>query len=546
MADDVKLNLKVQDSELLSALDALNGDLAELAPAADKAEKSATEFGAALARLDALLETVDDDALVFKQHLEQTPAALDKAAAGAEKLEKSTRNMGRATLEAGRILQDFAQGGLGGILNNIEGAAAALGGGPGLAGTLTAVGLAAYFAGPALRTMWNELFAGANDVPKAADRLDAWTEALKSNRDRLKELSDQHTLTNAELAEYNRLTADAADLEKKANAERARRNALEAARKEEAAGSPESAEIAKAAVAGAGGVDSVVNDAETALQNRSATLQDAVKAVDDARRKGAEAAQNPLNVLGVIAAARRIGEARKALEAAVAATRAEAVDLVTEARKGDVDSIRKLSGLGVGGEIGQALPESIKAQDAEVQASADEGERIARANAKRKAAAARADGLTKQGRENEADLARKAADDDARLTDDLNDQARGNEAAWRADVDRGAKADDRRKAAERRKAEAAARPSAQIEAFHDRALEAAAGVAIGENDGEFNPAQLGAIAREAADNAGGLDGDSIRRAVYQAAAMTRARLQADLQRQMMRVQVDSDSFLGPY
>jgi len=67
----------------------------------------------------------------------KTGKALDDAAG-------KTANFGRAAMETGRIAQDFAQGGLAGVLNNVEGLAVALGGGVGLAGVLTLAGVALW------------------------------------------------------------------------------------------------------------------------------------------------------------------------------------------------------------------------------------------------------------------------------------------------------------------------------------------------------------------------------------------------------------------
>jgi hypothetical protein len=138
----------------------------------------------------------------LKDKLEETAKAGDKA-------EKSTRNMGRATLEAGRFLQDFAQGGIGGVLNNIEGLVMALGKGPGLAGVLTAVGLGAYFALPRIKSFLAAVIEGANKVPESKDKIEALTDALARNKKETEELAKKGALTNQELARYNQLTTEA-------------------------------------------------------------------------------------------------------------------------------------------------------------------------------------------------------------------------------------------------------------------------------------------------------------------------------------------------
>ena len=55
--------------------------------------------------------------------LEQLDAAAHKTARATDELTKSSVNTGQAMLNAGRLIQDFAQGGIGGVLNNVEGLA---------------------------------------------------------------------------------------------------------------------------------------------------------------------------------------------------------------------------------------------------------------------------------------------------------------------------------------------------------------------------------------------------------------------------------------
>jgi hypothetical protein len=61
---------------------------------------------------------------------------------GFPKASSGMAGFGQSAMQTGRVAQDFAQGGIGGILNNIEGLTMALGGGAGLAGALTLVGVA--------------------------------------------------------------------------------------------------------------------------------------------------------------------------------------------------------------------------------------------------------------------------------------------------------------------------------------------------------------------------------------------------------------------
>jgi hypothetical protein len=112
----------------------------------------------------------------------------DKAANAQERLARSTeasRNkmagMGQTALQASRGLQDFQAAGLMGCINNIEGLAFALGGGAGLAGILTGVGVAALVAKPYLA----KLFEGW------AGKADDFRSELQKVKDDIKDLEKQ-------------------------------------------------------------------------------------------------------------------------------------------------------------------------------------------------------------------------------------------------------------------------------------------------------------------------------------------------------------------
>lgn len=204
--------------------------------------------------------------------------AMDGLRTATDKAEKSARNMGRATLEGGRILQDFAQGGVGGILNNIEGLSLALGGGPGLAGVMTAVGLAAYFAGPAIKATWAAVVDGTNDVPDATDKVGRLSEAFKTLEDRLKELKDKGWLTDSELSEYNGKLAQRLELEGKITAEKKAQATFDKLRNEAEAANldKDAAAAAKAVVQSTGGIDATLQRVGRNLAGREQGTFDAI------------------------------------------------------------------------------------------------------------------------------------------------------------------------------------------------------------------------------------------------------------------------------
>jgi hypothetical protein len=170
--------------------------------------------------------------------LDNLKTKLEKADDASKALNKTSGNTGQSLLQTGRVVQDFAQGGLGGVLNNIEGLTMALGLGSGLAGVFTVLGVAALTLGPSIKSAFKSLIDGSNEVPKSTDQVTAMTVALKQNKEALEELSKQQSLTNTELKEFNRLTDESIELEKKveeAKAKKAQAAKLDALRPQGAA-----------------------------------------------------------------------------------------------------------------------------------------------------------------------------------------------------------------------------------------------------------------------------------------------------------------------
>jgi hypothetical protein len=116
-------------------------------------------------------------------------------------LGESTNKMagfGQSALQTGRVVQDFAQGGLGGILNNIEGLTQAMGGGAGLAGTLTLVGVGFMLLKPHIEEIVKQLglFKQQTDLSKTATV--QLTEKIKELTEKPITLAfDLNTLTQA-------------------------------------------------------------------------------------------------------------------------------------------------------------------------------------------------------------------------------------------------------------------------------------------------------------------------------------------------------------
>lgn len=107
-------------------------------------------------------------------------AAVKKKGDAAKEATNKMAGLGQAGLQAGRIVQDFAQGGFAGILNNIEGATRAVGLGPGFAGALTIAGVAAYLFGDKIKAAFN-----------IKDPVDAALTMIGSIEKKIKDLQDK-------------------------------------------------------------------------------------------------------------------------------------------------------------------------------------------------------------------------------------------------------------------------------------------------------------------------------------------------------------------
>lgn len=155
--------------------------------------------------------------------LDRLEGSAKKTAQATEEATGKTANMGQTMLQTGRIVQDFAQGGIGGVLNNIEGFIQALGMGSGLAGALTIVGVTFALVWPHLKK-WIESLDDGNIAAKGhAEALKNLTEAGDKLKLRIAEL---HALSDVSL---KKMAAENEMLEKQVKLEEARAAAKKAA-----------------------------------------------------------------------------------------------------------------------------------------------------------------------------------------------------------------------------------------------------------------------------------------------------------------------------
>lgn len=196
------------------------GDVYELADAYELVEKEEERVVVQTRKLSDVFANIR----VSTRDVNTWEAALGKAGRAADGAARSSADMGFAVLNAGRGIQDFAQGGFGGILNNIEMMTTSLGGTAGLAGALSAVGVAAYLVGPKLVDFGKGLLYGSNEIPPLTDKLKALEEQHRKNAKALDELREKQHLSDDELKRHNELVKEQAKLD-------AERDARELAKK---------------------------------------------------------------------------------------------------------------------------------------------------------------------------------------------------------------------------------------------------------------------------------------------------------------------------
>jgi hypothetical protein len=266
MADErIKLILDIAGEEgvrtLTTEATKLEQEIKDLVVSWQKGDVATADFLRTSAKLESQLrETQGVLTQVNSRDLDTLTTKSHQAAAATEKLSGGVAGTGQSLLQTGRVIQDFAQGGLGGILNNIEGLTMALGLGSGMAGILTVLGVAALTAGPAIKTAFKNLIDGSNGIPESTDKVKHLGESLKTTTERLEELRKQQSLTNTELAEFNRLTIEQVRLEKEEKAARAAKSLEETLNPEQRKG----ADVVKRATEAFGG-KAVVDQVAKAL-----------------------------------------------------------------------------------------------------------------------------------------------------------------------------------------------------------------------------------------------------------------------------------------
>lgn len=200
----------------------------------DRATQEYEQLRQALANMGATAEIVDD-------RLDDATEAATRTGKATKETTKSTGAAGQAFLELGRATQDFAQGGIGGVINNVERLGynlsvvskegmnfkEMLASPAGIAGGLTLVATLIYVLGPQIAAFFASFGDGAEKVKLNIGALESLKDELSEVEEKLDKYKDATSLNNEELARANDLLARRAELEAKAAEETERRKRAE-------------------------------------------------------------------------------------------------------------------------------------------------------------------------------------------------------------------------------------------------------------------------------------------------------------------------------
>lgn len=409
--------------------------------------------------------------------LDAEATAAKRAQASVDDLAKGKRNLGQAALESSRALQDFAQGGLGGILNNAEGVVRALGYGPGLAGAATVLAVAFWALKDPVANFISALANGGEKIPKTTDALEDLASRLKEGKEALEGIAASWGGTTEEVERYNAQLAANVDLEKAANAERERRKAIE----EEAAGGKPAAgaaEAAQKAIAAGGGFDATSAGARDRINETDSEIAKLRAQQKGLRKQLSEGYASVPNFTGEHLHG-QVADLQAQINARMGVNNTTAVDLVARARQGETTAIGQLAGLLPGGGFNAATPLGLanakEAQEtAKRQAQEVEAEQKRRADAKKADDKSRAEAAEKQRRTIES--WQKANDRDGDDLERANDRNRRERKQQQDRQTREAAAAARRAPREAQQAQDA-REGAQLQGIAAREY----GITLGED-----------------------------------------------------------------
>lgn len=200
-----------------------------------------------------------------RQKLDSLGQAVEGVDKKARASESGMKGWTQTIIGLGRATQDFVQGGVGGILNNIEQVFSRA---PVVGAVLTGLAAVVYAAWSPVVSMFKAWWGGFNEIPGIRDKVKALTGELKETAKALDGMSEKGFLTDSELPKYLELLERQATLEKEIADQKERQTTFDKARKAAASEglSSESAEVAQTIINDMmGGVDSARSTVGKAL-----------------------------------------------------------------------------------------------------------------------------------------------------------------------------------------------------------------------------------------------------------------------------------------
>lgn len=297
-------------------------------------------------------------------------------------------------MELSYVLQDFAQGGLGGILNNLPRVVTLFGGPIGLGAAVGAVGVAIFVFRQQLSDLWDAVRGAEGTIPAANTKLGELEGKLKAVKDVVEGFGKEGAIPVSRIKEYNDALADRARLEKEVADAKERQSKAEDMRRKDANAArrlnPETAAISELAVQDLGGIDAVTARVDEDAGKSDPVVPRLLRELAEIQAKAAKAERAAHPMLGPEGRLR----AREAFDPEIAAKQREiglhlqgrrerAEGVVVAAREGDQAAAAKLAALFPGQGFEDATKEGVAANDAAEKADARDLERAQRHNAER-------------------------------------------------------------------------------------------------------------------------------------------------------------------
>lgn len=295
MADEnIKLKLGVeggkQVDDLREKLTEVNQDMGELVAAFGRGEIELRDF--------------DQQSKILSRSASELTRSLDKLEQAGNRAKGGIAGLGNSARETGRVVQDFAQGGFGGVINNLEGLATAVGGGPGLAGALTILGTAFLVFKPQI----NEFLASFQTKP-----IEEFQGRIEELEAKIKGLTEKPFKLSADFKAIEIAKEQLDELQKGlAAAEKAGQGKTT---NEKKAGAGFQQEFAEAGQAGRDAWDDVKRmmvagvESDPAVKQQRAAIADREKQITAAQQLRDRAMSNPASSPGYLAKVTRDAEA---------------------------------------------------------------------------------------------------------------------------------------------------------------------------------------------------------------------------------------------